>query len=220
MITLQDVCFAYENTPILLHLTKTIQSGETVLLTGPNGAGKSTFLRLLNGLIFPQQGTYTFEETTITAAQMRNRKYAKWFHQRVGYVWQNPDSQLFCSSVREELAFGPLQMGLSMEEVEQRVQDALQLLELEKLAERAPYSLSGGEKKRTAIASILTMNPQVWTMDEPESYLDAQGINWLKEFLPALKSAGKTRILATHHPEIVEDIVDTEIGLKGGMLLS
>lgn len=215
MITLEDVCFAYENTPILLHLTKTIESGKTILLTGPNGAGKSTLLRLLNGLIFPQQGTYSFEGKQITAEQMRNRQYAKWFHQRVGYVWQNPDSQLFCSSVREELAFGPLQMGLSLEEVEKRVKDALQLLELEKLADRAPYSLSGGEKKRTAMASILTMNPQVWTMDEPESYLDVQGIAWLKEFLPALKSAGKTLVIATHHPEVVETMVDEEMILGG-----
>ena len=215
MITLEDVCFAYENTPILLHLTKTIESGKTILLTGPNGAGKSTLLRLLNGLIFPQQGTYSFEGKQITAEQMRNRQYAKRFHQRVGYVWQNPDSQLFCSSVREELAFGPLQMGLSLEEVEKRVKDALQLLELEKLADRAPYSLSGGEKKRTAMASILTMNPQVWTMDEPESYLDVQGIAWLKEFLPALKSAGKTLVIATHHPEVVETMVDEEMILGG-----
>ena len=215
MITLEDVCFAYENTPILLHLTKTIESGKTILLTGPNGAGKSTLLRLLNGLIFPQQGTYSFEGKQITAEQMRNRQYAKWFHQRVGYVWQNPDSQLFCSSVREELAFGPLQMGLSLEEVEKRVKDALQVLELEKLADRAPYSLSGGEKKRTAMASILTMNPQVWTMDEPESYLDVQGIAWLKEFLPALKSAGKTLVIATHHPEVVETMVDEEMILGG-----
>lgn len=214
MITLDDICFAYDDTPILSHLNGTIGKGQTVVLTGPNGSGKSTLLRLLNGLVFPQEGTYTFEGTVITPAKMRDHKYSKWFHQRLGYIWQNPDSQLFCSSVREELAFGPLQMGLAAAEIRRRVDDALELLSLTKLAERPPYSLSGGEKKRTAIASILTMNPQVWTMDEPESYLDADGLAWLSDFLPSLKEAGKTLIIATHHRELLGDIVDDELRLQ------
>ena len=214
MIILDDVCFAYDDRPILSHLTKTIEPGQAVLLTGPNGAGKSTLLRLLNGLIFPQQGTYTFDGTVITAAKMRDHKYSKWLHQRIGYIWQHPDSQLFCSSVREELAFGPVQMGLPADEIKKRVDDAMDLLGLTKLSERAPYSLSGGEKKRTAIASILAMNPQIWTMDEPESYLDADGLAWLEDFLPSLKKAGKTLIIATHHADIIEKIIDTEISMK------
>ncbi|MGN0947813.1 energy-coupling factor ABC transporter ATP-binding protein [uncultured Megasphaera sp.] len=214
MITLDDICFAYDDTPILSHLNGTIGKGQTVVLTGPNGSGKSTLLRLLNGLVFPQEGTYTFEGTVITPAKMRDHKYSKWFHQRLGYIWQNPDSQLFCSSVREELAFGPLQMGLAAAEIRRRVDDALELLSLTKLAERPPYSLSGGEKKRTAIASILTMNPQVWTMDEPESYLDAEGLKWLADFLPSLKEAGKTLIIATHHRELLGDIMDDELRLQ------
>ena len=214
MIILDDVCFAYDDRPILSHLTKTIEPGQAVLLTGPNGAGKSTLLRLLNGLIFPQQGTYTFDGTVITAAKMRDHKYSKWFHQRIGYIWQHRDSQLFCSSVREELAFGPVQMGLPADEIKKRVDDAMDLLGLTKLSERAPYSLSGGEKKRTAIASILAMNPQIWTMDEPESYLDADGLAWLEDFLPSLKKAGKTLIIATHHADIIEKIIDTEISMK------
>ena len=209
MIILDDVCFAYDDRPILSHLTETIEPGQAVLLTGPNGSGKSTLLRLLNGLIFPQLGAYTFDGTVITAAH----RYSKWFHQRIGYIWQHPDSQLFCSSVREELAFGPVQMGLPSEKVKKRVDDAMDLLGLTKLADRAPYSLSGGEKKRTAMASILTMNPQIWTMDEPESYLDADGLAWLEEFLPSLKAAGKTLIVATHHAGIIEKIIDIEIHL-------
>lgn len=215
MIQLDDVCFAYDDKPILSHLTETIEPGQAVLLSGPNGSGKSTLLRLLNGLLFPQQGTYTFEGTVITASKMRDHAYSKWFHQRVGYVWQNPDSQLFCSSVREELAFGPVQMGLKPAEVRQRVDDALSLLGLDRLASRPPYTLSGGEKKRTAIASILTMNPQVWTMDEPESYLDADGLAWLGDFLPSLKEAGKTLIIATHHADLIRAIIDKEIAVHG-----
>ena len=214
MIILDDVCFAYDDRPILSHLTETIEPGQAVLLTGPNGSGKSTLLRLLNGLIFPQLGTYTFDGTVITAAKMRDHRYSKWFPQRIGYIWQHPDSQLFCSRVREELAFGPVQMGLPSEEVKKRVDDAMDLLGLTKLADRAPYSLSGGEKKRTAMASILTMNPQIWTMDEPESYLDADGLAWLEDFLPSLKKAGKTLIVATHHAGIIEKIIDKEISMK------
>lgn len=211
MIQLDDVCFAYDDRPILSHLTETIEPGQAVLLSGPNGSGKSTLLRLLNGLIFPQQGTYSFDGTVITAGKMRDHAYSKWFHQRVGYVWQNPDSQLFCSSVREELAFCPVQMGLNPADIRQRVDDALELLGLTRLASRPPYTLSGGEKKRTAIASILTMNPQVWTMDEPESYLDADGLAWLEDFLPSLKAAGKTLIIASHHADRLGDLIDKEI---------
>ena len=218
MIQLDDVCFAYDDRPILSHLTETIEPGQAVLLSGPNGSGKSTLLRLLNGLIFPQQGTYTFDGTVITAGKMRDHAYSKWFHQRLGYVWQNPDSQLFCSSVREELAFGPIQMGLKPEEIHQRVDDALELLGLTRLASRPPYTLSGGEKKRTAIASILTMNPQVWTMDEPESYLDADGLAWLEDFLPSLKAAGKTLIIATHHADRLASLVDKEIIVGVGQM--
>ena len=98
MIQLDDVCFAYDDRPILSHLTETIEPGQAVLLSGPNGSGKSTLLRLLNGLIFPQQGTYSFDGTVITAGKMRDHAYSKWFHQRVGYVWQNPDSQLFAAA--------------------------------------------------------------------------------------------------------------------------
>ena len=102
-------------------------------------------------------------------------------------------------------------MGLKPEEIHQRVDDALELLGLTRLASRPPYTLSGGEKKRTAIASILTMNPQVWTMDEPESYLDADGLAWLSDFLPSLKAAGKTLIIATHHADRLASLVDKEI---------
>ena len=203
-LCLQDVCCAYDGVPVLSHLSASISPGETICLTGPNGAGKSTLLKLLNGLIFPEQGTYLFEGTAITASLMRDHRYSKWFHQRVSFLWQNPDTQLFCSTVTEELAFGPIQMGLPSAEVRQRVDDALQALSIAHLRDRAPYSLSGGEKKRVALASLLTMNPAVWTMDEPESFLDAAGRAWLMEFLQALQRAGKTLIMATHDRELLQ----------------
>ena len=203
-IVLDDVCYAYGGVPVLAHVSASIQQGETVCLTGPNGAGKSTLLKLLNGLLFPELGQYRFEGEPITAARMREHRYSKYFHQRVSFLWQNPDVQLFCSTVAEELAFGPIQMGLTANEVRQRTEDALQALSIAHLRDRAPYSLSGGEKKRVALASLLTMNPAVWTMDEPESFLDAAGRAWLLEFLTALQQAGKTLILATHDQELLQ----------------
>lgn len=213
MIALEDVCCAFDHEPVLRHISFTIKKGEAVLLTGPNGSGKTTLLRLLNGLVFPELGTYTFEGTAITAKKMREHRYSKYFHQRVGYVWQNPDAQLFCASVEEELAFGPLQMGLPEEAVHQRVEDALAYFSLAKLRDKAPYFLSGGEKKRTALASIFTMNPLVWTLDEPENFLDEESQAWLTDFLQALKAAGKTIIMTSHHPDIVGRIADRELRL-------
>lgn len=198
MIRFADVCYAYEGEPVLRHINFTIAKGDTVLLRGPNGAGKSTLLRMLNGLIYPELGTYQFLGTEITAGRMRDHRYSKWFHQQMGFVWQNPDAQLFCGSVAEELAFGPEQMGLAPAEIKRRVDDALELLELAHLRQRAPYTLSGGEKKKAAIAAILTMNPSIWVFDEPLSALDEKAQAWLQEFLQALQAAGKTLIVATH----------------------
>ena len=204
MIELTDVCYAYDGVPALRHVTAAAAEGETVALLGPNGAGKSTLLRLVNGLIFPEVGQYLFEGTEITARRMREHRYAKWFHQRVGYVWQNPAVQLFSASVWEELAFGPEQMGLSAAEVRQRVEDALALCGIEHLAARAPYTLSGGEQKRTAIAAVLTMNPAVWTLDEPLAALDEAGAAWLTDFVRALKRAGKTVLFSTHDTALAD----------------
>lgn len=211
MIQFDDVCYAYDGEPVLRHVDFAIDEGQAVVLSGPNGAGKSTLLRMINGLIYPEIGSYTFEGQSITEKQMREHKYSKWFHQRVGFIWQDPAVQLFCGSVEEELAFGPQQMGLSEVETDQRVREAMELLGITRLASRAPYTLSGGEKKKTAIASVLTMNPSVWTLDEPLSALDQATQDWLVEFLQALKQAGKTLIFSTHDQRLARDLADVQI---------
>ena len=214
MIELNDVCYAYENEPVLKHINLRVQKGEAVALYGENGAGKSTLLKMLNGLIFPEIGSYFFEGKQITPKTMENQVYAKYFHQKIGFVWQNPDVQLFCSSVEEEIAFGPEQMGLPENEIQNRVEDAMELLGLKKLRHRAPYYLSGGEKKKTAIASILTMNPAIWTLDEPLSSLDEKTKSWLTEFLLELKRAGKTIIFSSHDPHFIECLADWSLELN------
>ncbi len=213
MIECRDLWYGYEGTLVLQGLDFTIPAGAAVLLEGPNGAGKSTLLKLINGLIFPQRGEYCFAGEAITEAKMRDHRFSKAYHQRVGLVWQNPDVQLFCASVAEELAFGPQQLGLPEEEIRQRVSDALELFGIMGLRDRAPYYLSGGEKKKTAIASIFTMNPEVWTMDEPLSALDSRAQAWLVDFLGGLKLAGKTLLLATHDDSRLRQLADFRLVL-------
>ncbi|MBR2179833.1 MAG: ABC transporter ATP-binding protein [Selenomonadaceae bacterium] len=214
MIELKGICYAYDGNPVLRSINLSIGKGETVALYGANGSGKSTLLKLINGIIFPEVGEYWFENEKITPKLMRDHKYSKYFHQRIGFVWQNPDVQLFCGSVEEELAFGPEQMGLSESEVNQRVEDALKLLGIEKLRYRAPYYLSGGEKKKTAIASILTMNPTIWTLDEPLSALDEQTKTWLTGFLLELKKAGKTIVFSSHDSNLIKTLADRRFDMN------
>ena len=208
MIELNDISFSYYQDDVLNHFSLNIKEGESIAICGDNGSGKSTLLKLINGLIFPKTGYYKFDGVEITEKQMEISEYSKEFHQRIGFVWQNPDTQLFCSSVEEELAFGPVQMGLPEDEIHKRVNDTLELLDLTKLRNRPPYYLSGGEKKKTAIASILTMNPSVWTLDEPLSSLDKKTREWLIEFLQALKKAGKTIIFSSHESSLVEVLAE------------
>lgn len=208
MIEFKNVCYSYENIPVLKNVNFKIEKGESVALYGANGTGKSTLLKILNGLIFPEVGEYIFKGEIITPKLMTKHTYAKNFHQQIGFVWQNPDVQLFCSSVEEELAFAPEQMGLSEGEVKRRVDDAINLFGLENLRHRAPYYLSGGEKKKVSIASILTMNPTIWTLDEPLSALDEKTKLWLTEFLLELKNAGKTLIFSSHESDFIKILAD------------
>ena len=206
MFTFDDVCFAYEGVPALRHATFDIRRGDVVAILGPNGAGKSTLLRLLNGIVFPETGQYLFEDTKITAAKMREHRYSKWFHQRVGYVWQDAGAMLFCPTVREELAFGPEQMGLRENDIQERIELACTLLHIdEAMLHRAPYTLSGGEKKRVALAAILTVNPAVWTLDEPTASLDEDGLRVFSVLLHALRMFGKTILFSTHDEQLAKD---------------
>lgn len=214
MIEFQNLFYAYDGGEFVLNdVNFRIEKGQTIFIGGENGAGKSTLLKIINGLIFPTKGKFFFEGNEITPALMRNNIFAKKFHQKIGYIWQNPDSQLFCSSVEEEISFGPLQMGLSADEIKTRVDDAIELFGLEKLRHRAPYYLSGGEKKKTAIASIFVMNPTVWTLDEPLNELDEKARNFMINFLTELKNVGKTIIFSSHEKFLTEKLADAEISL-------
>lgn len=206
LFDLAHVCFSYDGVIALNDISFSVEKGETVLLCGDNGSGKSTLLKLLNGLIFAEEGSFVFDGEEITAKKMKEALFSKRYHRRVGFVFQDSESQLFNGSVREEIAFGPEQMGLSKEEVNRRVEDCLKLFHLEKQADRAPYHLSGGERKKTAIACILSMNPDVLILDEPLAGLDRKTGETVISLLMQLKKAGKTLIIATHDDRIIEKL--------------
>jgi len=212
MIEFKNIFYTYDGENFTLKdVNLQIQKGETVYISGANGAGKSTLLKIINGIIFPTKGNYFFESTEVTEKILADNKFSKKFHQKIGYIWQNPDAQLFCGSVEEEISFGPLQMGLRAEEIKKRVEDAISLFHLEKLRKRAPYYLSGGEKKKTAIASIFVMNPSVWTLDEPLNELDDKAQEFMTNFLLELKSSGKTIIFSSHDKFLADEIADKKI---------
>ncbi len=206
MIVLKDVTFSYAGIKALSHISLQILAGESVALLGANGSGKSTLLKLLNGIVSPDHGTYHFGDDEITHKKLQNTTFAKKFHQRIGFVFQNSDTQLFCTSVYDEVAFGPRQMGCDEAETKKRVDDCLALLGIQAFAERTPYHLSGGEKRKVAIASVLSLNPEVLVLDEPMNGLDPRTERWLVAFLDQLNKAGKTIITSTHNLALVQEI--------------
>lgn len=206
MIELNNVSFSYKDIYALKDINVKINKGEAVALIGPNGSGKSTFLKLINAIVFPNKGTYTLEGKEINEKLLQDSSTSKLFHKKIGFVFQNSEVQLFCSTVYEEIAFGPKQMGLKEEEVALRTMDCLKLLDIEELKDRTPYNLSGGEKRKVAIASVLSLNPEVLVLDEPMNGLDPKTKRFLKELIVKLNSVGKTIICSTHDFEYVEGI--------------
>ncbi|HEY8891593.1 MAG TPA: ABC transporter ATP-binding protein [Clostridium sp.] len=211
MINIENISFTYKNKIALDNINVHIEEGESIAIIGPNGSGKSTVLKLLNGIIFSSQGKYMFDNNEINEYTLKDTKFLKLFHKKLGFVFQNSDAQLFCSTVFEELAFGLMQMELPEEEVNKRVRDCLNLLNIDKLKDEHPYNLSGGEKKRVAIASVLAMNPEVITLDEPMNGIDPKGKRFLKELLIDLNKCGKTIICATHDFEYIQGVFDRAI---------
>ena len=205
LLRCRDLRYAYlERFRALDGVSFDVETGETLALLGANGCGKSTLLKVLDGLIFPTAGTYRAFGHDVTEDHLEDEQFATAFRSRVGFIFQNTDAQVFSPSVREEVAFGPLQLGLGRDEVEQRIADVFAMLEIADLADRAPYQLSGGQKKRVAIASVLVMNPEVILFDEPTAALDPRTQQWLLELIVELGRAGKTIVLATHDLAVLE----------------
>jgi cobalt/nickel transport system ATP-binding protein len=209
LFELDTISFSYPDGVVALHeVNLRVDEQERLALLGANGSGKSTLLKVLAGLAQPSGGAVRAFGAPLTASVLKDEAQAQAFRRRVGVVFQGADVQLFNPTVRDEIAFGPLHLGLERAEVEQRVDDTLRLLGLEALAERAPYKLSGGEKKKVALAAVLAGNPEVLLFDEPTAGLDPRSQDWLVELLQRLHAAGKTLVLATHQLAELPRIAD------------
>lgn len=192
----------------------TVDTGERLGLVGANGSGKSTLLHLMDGLCFPKSGAVSAFGETLSEEILETTGFGPVFRKRVGLVFQNSDAQLFCPTVSEELAFGPLQVSaFNADEIPERIDNTLRLLGIAHLAERSPNALSAGEKKMVALASVLIVEPEVLLLDEPTAGLDPRSQSRLVDILLELHEQGITTVTATHDLALLPHLADRVIVL-------
>lgn len=200
MLEARNIYYSYEDgTKALKNINLKIEKGEIAALLGKNGAGKSTLFLHFNGIFQPDDGEILIDNELLKY----DKKSLVKFRQKVGIVFQNPDDQLFAPTVEEDVAFGPLNLKLPDEEVEKRVNEALNIVEMDGYQKKATHHLSGGEKKRVAIAGILAMKPEIMILDEPTSGLDPKGASKILQLLKELNKEGMTIIISTHDVDLV-----------------
>jgi cobalt/nickel transport system ATP-binding protein len=211
---LTNVAYQYtDGKSALQDINLTVEAQERLILLGPNGCGKSTLQKLLAGLLFTSSGSLTAFGAKINSKAMSDKQFSTAFRQKVGFVFQNSDVQLFCTSVLDEIMFGPLAMGLSHSEAAARAADLLAYMGISPLSNCSPHHLSGGEKKKVAIAAILAVNPEILIFDEPTNGLDPISQRWIIDTINHLNQQGKTIILATHSLDLVMELADRVIVL-------
>jgi cobalt/nickel transport system ATP-binding protein len=220
LFDLREVLFDYEGIAALRGMSLAIEQGERLALVGANGSGKSTLLRLLDALCFPSGGAVIFDGQPLTAQRLQDDNFALPFRRRVALVFQNPDVQLFNPTVFDEVAFAPLQLKWPKEELMAKVGATLELMGISHLSERPPYRLSGGEKKRVALASVIVLEPDVLLLDEPTATLDPRSQSQIIDLIQQWKGSSHTIVTATHQLEIVEDIADRVVVLEEGKVLA
>ena len=210
-VVVKNLSYIYpDDTPAIHDVCFDISKGETVALGGKNGAGKSTLLLHLNGVIENENGCITIAEMSL------NKKNVRDIRKKVGVVFQDPDDQLFMSTVFDDVAFGPINMGFSEEKVKKRVHMALQKVGLAGFEERCPHHLSFGEKKRISVATVLSMKPDILLLDEPTSNLDPGG---RRRIIETLKTLSSTKIIASHDIEMLLEICDKAILMDKGRIV-
>lgn len=200
VIETRNITYRYpDGTQALENVNFKAPNGEMVALLGPNGAGKSTLFLHFNGILRPTSGEVLVEEDLLGYKKNDLMKV----RQKVGIVFQNPDDQLFAPTVIEDVAFGPMNMGLDTEEVEKRVKDSLEKVGMAGFEKKPPHHLSGGQKKRVAIAGILAMQPEIMVLDEPTSGLDPKGASQILRILYQLNQEGMSIVISTHDVDLV-----------------
>ena len=212
-LQIDGLTFSYSNgTPALANLSLTVGQGETVVFIGPNGAGKTTLFLYILGLL-----GRTPQEVRVFGQPLETKQAVEAVRGRVGLVFQNPDDQLFCTTVFDDVAFGPINQGLGADAVKERVTQALTAVGLSGFEHRVPHHLSGGEKRRVALATIYAMEPEIMLLDEPTSSLDPRG---RREVLHLLKAFGGTKLIATHDFELALEVADRVVLLAHGAVLA
>lgn len=217
IIQTENMSFIYpDGTPALQDINMEIKQGERVAIVGSNGAGKSTLFTHFNGILKPTSGMIKIGEKPFSY----QKKDLMEIRQKIGIVFQNPDDQLFAPTVTEDVAFGPINLGLSKEEVEKRVVDSLAMVGMSGFGKKAPHHLSGGQKKRIAIAGILAMKPEIIVLDEPTTGLDPSGVKQIMNILYELnKNENISIIISSHDVEIIAQFADKIFVLHEGKIV-
>jgi cobalt/nickel transport system ATP-binding protein len=212
----RNVTYRYESVAALDGISLSIERGKRIALLGANGSGKSTLLRLLNALHFAESGSISFNGQPLASRAFDEDAFAFDFRSRVGLVFQSAEVQLFNPTVFDEVAFAPLHLGWPKEQIQKAAAEILEKMEISHLRDRPPHRLSGGEKKRVALASVLVTNPEVLLLDEPTAGLDPRSESQIIDMLMSWGGDGRTVITTTHDLGLVEDIADYCFVLQSG----
>lgn len=212
IVELKDVYFRYpDGTEALKGISFKVFHGDSVGITGANGAGKTTLLLNLNGHLLPTGGEISIGEIPLT------KKTRQEIRKKVGFLFQRPDDQLFMPTVYEDVAFGPINLGLTPEKVDERVKYALEKVGCLHLMRRPPHRLSEGQKRAVTIATVMAMNPDILVMDEPASNLDPKS---RRQLINLLKSFKHTKIIASHDLDLILDLCERCIVIKDGTIVA
>ncbi len=215
-LSTENLSFTYpDGTQALKNINIEIEKGEKVAIIGPNGAGKSTLFSHFNGLTEPTSGCVKIEGKPISFEKDELLKV----RQKVGIVFQDPNDQLFAPTVKEDIAFGPMNLGLSYDEVEKRVEDALKMVGMENYEDKTPHHLSGGQQKRIAIAGIIAMKPELMILDEPTAGLDPDGVEKVLNIMNQLNKEGMTLIISSHDIDMISKYADKIFVLYNGEII-
>lgn len=215
-LSTENLSFTYpDGTQALKNINIEIEKGEKVAIIGPNGAGKSTLFSHFNGLTEPTSGCVKIEDKPISFEKDELLKV----RQKVGIVFQDPNDQLFAPTVKEDIAFGPMNLGLSYDEVEKRVEDALKMVGMENYEDKTPHHLSGGQQKRIAIAGIIAMKPELMILDEPTAGLDPDGVEKVLNIMNQLNEKGMTLIISSHDIDMISKYADKIFVLYNGEII-
>lgn len=213
----RNLSFTYpDGTEALKNINIQINKGEKIAIMGPNGAGKSTLFSHFNGLSEPASGHVEIDGEKIVFKREELLKV----RQKVGIVFQDPNDQLFAPTVREDVAFGPMNLGLDYDEVKRRISESLEMVGMSGFEDKTPHHLSGGQQKRVAIAGIIAMKPEIMILDEPTAGLDPEGVDKVLNILNKLNSKGISIVISSHDIEMVNQFANKIYVLYDGEIIA